>query len=221
MPAVTAKFHELEQDLASRFDVSLRLREKPAPDLIGSGIPSISFPRGTLTEVFGPQASGKTSLLMGTLAQATRRPEFCALVDASDSFDPASAERAGVYLPHLLWVRCAGNLEAALKAADLLAHAGGFGILALDLAGVPAKQARRISLASWFRLRHAVRDTPTALIVIENELNAPSCSTLHIGHQPVRSEIRGKLFRGIVANAASGPRERGRCELAFRPLYEP
>ena len=76
------------------------------------------------------------------------------------------------------------------EAADLLAHADGFGILALDLAGVPARQARRISLASWCRLRHAVKDTPTAIIVVEAELNAPSCSTLHIEHQPIRSETR-------------------------------
>jgi len=217
--ATALGFSEIEQNLATRFDVSLKLREKPTPELVATGIPSILFPRGTLIELFGPNASGKASILIGALAQATCRPEFCALVDASDSFDPTSAEKAGAHLPHLLWVRCGGNAETALKAVDLLAHAGGFGILALDLAGIPNRQARRISLASWFRLRHAVRDTPTALFVIENELNAHSCSTLQIECQPMRTEIRHELFRGIAAKAISGPRQRACSELTFQPLY--
>jgi len=55
-----------------------------------------------------------------------------------------------VQLPHLLWVRCAGNAEKALKATDLIIQAGGFGVVALDLAGVAPRDARRISLASCF-----------------------------------------------------------------------
>jgi RecA/RadA recombinase len=217
----TVTLSELEHDLSRRFDVSLRLRQTPAPELMATGIPAVNFPRGTLTEIFGVGGSGKTSLLMGALAHATRRPECCALVDASDSFDPAGAQNAGVHLPHLLWVRCGGNVEAALKAVDLLVHAGGFGMVALDLAGVPARQARRISLASWFRLRHAVRDTPAALMVVESELNAHSCSTLQIEHQLMRSEIRGKLLRSITAKATTGPRQRAVSELSFQPFYHP
>ena len=44
--------------------------------------------------------------MLAALAGATRRQEVCALVDASDSFDPASAATAGVDLERLLWVRC-------------------------------------------------------------------------------------------------------------------
>ena len=220
MPNVPATLQKIERDLASRFESTLKIREKPSLQLIPSGIRSISFPRGTLTEIFGPSVSGKTSVLIEALAQATHHPECCALVDASDSFDPASAERAGVYLPHLLWIRCSGNVEAALKTADLLAHASGFGIVAIDLAGVPTQQARRISLASWFRLRHAVRETPTALVVVENELNAHSCSTLQIEHRPVRFEIRGNLLRGISTRVAVGRRQKATSELRFQRFYQ-
>ncbi|MBV9505863.1 MAG: hypothetical protein JO323_12745 [Acidobacteriia bacterium] len=52
--------------------------------------------------MFGSHASGRTSVFVGALAQATRRSEICALVDASDSFDPVRAEAVSVYLPHLL-----------------------------------------------------------------------------------------------------------------------
>jgi hypothetical protein len=88
-----------------------RLEIRPAPEMVSSGIPAIDaltggLPRGCLTEVCGPASSGRTTLLMATLAAATRRGEFCAVVDASDTLDPKSAAAAGVELERLLWVRC-------------------------------------------------------------------------------------------------------------------
>jgi len=57
---------------------------------------------------------------------------------------------------------------------------GGFGMLVLDLTGVSLRDARRISLASWFRLRNAIEKTPTAFVVAEEQLNAASCSAKQI-----------------------------------------
>jgi hypothetical protein len=48
----------------------------------------------------------------------------------------------------MLWIRCRNNAEHALRAGDLLVQAGGFGMIVIDLAGVPVRDARRISLAS-------------------------------------------------------------------------
>jgi len=88
-----------------------RLEIRPAPEMVSSGIPAIDaltggLPRGCLTEVCGSASSGRTTLLMATLAAASRRGEFCAVVDASDTLDPHSAAAAGVELDRLLWVRC-------------------------------------------------------------------------------------------------------------------
>jgi hypothetical protein len=82
--------------------------------MVSSGIPAIDaltggLPRGCLTEIYGPASSGRTTLLLAALAAATRRGEFCAVVDASDSLDPQSAVAAGVELDRLLWVRCGDN----------------------------------------------------------------------------------------------------------------
>ena len=66
---------------------------RPEPVLLSSGIPGIQLPRGGLTEIYGPASSGRTSLLVSILAEATARQEICALVDAEDAFDPASAAR--------------------------------------------------------------------------------------------------------------------------------
>ena len=125
----------------------------------------------------------------------------------------------GIQLPHLLWVRCGGSAEKALKAADLVIQAGGFGVVALDLAGVPARDGRRISLASWFRLRHAVEKTPTALILIGEERYAASCSTLQIENRSTGFVITGDLLQGLAVDAVIGPRKRATSHFSLKPLY--
>ena len=121
-----------------------------AVDVLSGGLP-----RGCLTEICGPASSGRTSLMLAALAQATGREESCALVDASDAFDPVSAAAWGVALERVLWVRCGGHAEHALKATDLLVQGGGFGLVVMDLGDTPVATARRISMTSWFRLRRA------------------------------------------------------------------
>jgi hypothetical protein len=87
------------------------LEVRPAPEMVSSGIRELDaltggLPRGCLTEICGPASSGRTSVLLATLAAATGRQEVCALVDASDAFDPLSAAAAGVDFEKTLWVRC-------------------------------------------------------------------------------------------------------------------
>lgn len=203
-----------------------RLDVRAAPEMVSSGIPQLDaltggFPRGCLTEICGSASSGRTSVLLLALARATRRGEVCALVDASDAFDPASAAAAGMEMSRLLWVRCGDSprfrksaalepvgqripqrqkfspwknperqrwetqLAQMLKVTDLLLQSNGFGMIALDLGDVPARSARQIPLASWFRFRRAVEHTPTSLLVLEQQPIAGSCSSvlLRVGAQ--------------------------------------
>jgi len=69
------------------------------------------------------------------------------------------------------------RIEQALKSADLLLQSGGFGVIVIDLAGVPPRIARRIPLTSWFRFRRAVENTPAVLLVLEQEPSAKSCAS--------------------------------------------
>jgi len=97
--------------LPSAVTPASRLEIRAAPEMVPSGIPAIDaltggLPRGCLTEICGPASSGRTTFLLATLAAATRRGEFCTVVDASDALDPHSAASAGVALDRLLWVRC-------------------------------------------------------------------------------------------------------------------
>jgi len=88
-----------------------RLEVRPAPEMVASGIAELDaltggWPRGCLSEICGAVSSGRTSIVLAALAQATRRGEACALVDASDALDPVSAEAAGIEMGRMLWVRC-------------------------------------------------------------------------------------------------------------------
>jgi len=193
-------------------------QSRPAPECVPTGVPALDaatggLPRGCLTEIFGPASSGRTSLLAAILAQATHREEACALVDAEDAFDPASADAAGVRLDRLLWVRSAHNAEHALKAADLLIQGGGFGLVAIDLGDTPPATARRISLTSWFRLRRAVENTPTVLISLAQRSNARTCASLELECAREHTAWAGarhvsRLLRAVSARATSTQRSK-------------
>ncbi len=117
-------------------------RHPTDPDCLPTGVQGIDFPRGRISEIAGPASSGRTSLLDSLLATATIRSEHCVLIDTRDSFDPPSAAAYGVRLEKLIWIRCRGNAEHALRAADLVLHSGGFGVIALDLADVSRRCAK-------------------------------------------------------------------------------
>jgi hypothetical protein len=158
-------------------------RSRPKLETVPSGVPEIDaltggIPRGCLTEIVGPASSGRTSLLLSLTALATARGEVCALIDTADTFEPTSAASAGVHLEKLLWVRCGGDAERALQAADLLIQGGGLGLVAMDLGDTPCPLVRRISMTSWFRLRRAVENTPAVLVSLTLEANAKTCASL-------------------------------------------
>jgi recombination protein RecA len=70
------------------------------------------------------------------------------------------------------------KLEQVLKTTDLVLQSGGFGMVALDLAGIPEKFVRRIPLASWFRFQRAIEHTKTALLVVSEFACAQTCATV-------------------------------------------
>ena len=177
---------EIEHGLAQRFGSAFKLREDLSAVAMTTGVNEVDritggLPRGAITEILGPASSGRTSFLHSVLSASTINKEVCALVDASDSFDATSAARAGTDLDQLLWIRCSANVDHAIKATDLLLQSGGFGLVALDLGDIPARQSRRVQLSWWFRFKKAIEKTPTALIVISQDPNARSCATLVLG----------------------------------------
>jgi recombination protein RecA len=173
---------KIEADLCGRVASPFAYRDRNTFELVSTGIPEMDalvggLPRGAMTEICGAACSGRTSLLLSALASRTANGEVCALVDARDSFDPLTGNAAGINLKKLLWVRCQ-NIDQALRAMDLLIQAGGFGMVAVDLSDVPTKTVRQVPLNAWFRFRRAVEDTPTILLLLEQEPNAKTCASL-------------------------------------------
>jgi recombination protein RecA len=173
---------QVESSLATRVGSPFQIHECPVVETVPTGVPSIDrlvggFPRGSLTEIYGPPCSGRTSLLISALASRTVASEVCALVDARDAFDPHFAEAAGVKLEQLLWVRCQ-NVDRALRVTDLLVQGGGFGLIALDLGDTPPHLVRYVPMQVWFRLRQAVEHQPTIFLVVEQESNVKTCASL-------------------------------------------
>jgi len=172
------------------------------------------LPRGAITEICGPTGSGRTSLMLSALALRTAEGEACALIDTDDAFDPYSAEAGGVELRQLLWVRCA-SMDQAFRATDLILHAGGFGLVALDLGDTPPETVRCIPLYVWFRFRRAVEHTPAIFLVLEQEPHAKSCASLVVqmetgtaqwlgggqNHQGISGDPQARLFCGSRVKA--------------------
>jgi hypothetical protein len=205
-------------------------REEREARLLPSGWASVDrvlgggFPRGECSEIVGSPSSGRTALLTTLLAEAIRRGEIVALVDALDRFDPRAATELSPETPldlsRLLWVRGAplsphvlstptrsarargravrsrvqrsqarvparqvlweeaGEdaaelldrvVERALKSFGLIAQAGGFGVVALDLAEVPMATLRRLPFTTWFRLQRLIEGRQTVGLVLAPE----------------------------------------------------
>jgi hypothetical protein len=200
----------VESALAGRVPAPFTYRDRRSVETVSIGAPEIDLltgglPRGGLTEICGPPCSGRTSLLVSALASRTADAESCALVDGRDSFDPHAAETAGVQLKNLLWVRCK-NIDQTMRATDLLLQSGGFGMVAVDLADLPPKNVRYVPLNAWFRFRRAVENTPTILLLLEQESNAKTCASLvlrtvaHETHWTAAREIApGEFLRHPVS----------------------
>ncbi len=151
--------------------------------------------RGHLSEIAGPRSCGRTTVLCHALAAATARGEVTALVDAMDRFDPLSAAAAGVDLSHLLWVREAGDLVRAVKAMNLVLQAGGFGIVALDVADLPPRVVRQVPYTTWIRLARAVEGSQTVALVVGAERTARSAGGVTIALDPASPRWAGRSDR--------------------------
>jgi recombination protein RecA len=174
----------------SALSLPLGWRISPTPEVLAT--PGRDFPRGRISEIVGARSSGRTSVLQGLLAASTRRGEHAALVDLWGALDAVSASAVGVDLEKLLWIRCGGNAEHAMRSADLLIQAGGFGVVALDLAEAPVSALNRIPATAWFRFRRAVEPTPTVLAVLADRPLAKSCASMVVKLPPRRAVFTGR-----------------------------
>jgi recombination protein RecA len=145
------------------------------------------LPRGRLTELVGPRSSGRTALSVKAISAATRRGEAVALIDVDGVFDPRRAEAVGVELDRLLWVR-AGDGQRALRAADLVLEAGGFGLLVIDF----GEQSPRSRETAFLRLQRAAKRAQAACLLVAPHLVASSFAALTLEASVLRPILSGR-----------------------------
>lgn len=162
----------------------------PDGQLLATGLPALDralgggLPAGRLTEIRAT-SSAHGSLLVSLAAQATSRGGAIAWIDPGGFLDIRAAQRAGVVLERVLWVRPQG-VPQAVRAADLILGADGFGLAILDLASLPAGAWRtqrrepgfRLDGAAWNRLVRRAQLQGIALIVASDRDLVPGASAL-------------------------------------------
>jgi len=89
------------------------------------------LPRGRVTEIYGPESSGKTTLAIHVIAEAQKQGGICAIIDAEHAFDRFYAEKLGVDVNNL-WIAQPDNGEQALDIAEQLINSGAIDVLVVD-----------------------------------------------------------------------------------------
>ena len=89
------------------------------------------IPRGRISEIYGPESSGKTTLCLHLIAEAQRRGGICAFVDMEHALDPAYAKRIGVDL-ETLYISQPDTGEQALEITESLVRSGALDVVVVD-----------------------------------------------------------------------------------------
>src|SRR6187200_1474526 len=89
------------------------------------------LPRGRVTQIFGPESSGKSTLAMHVVAEAQRNGGICAYIDAEHAMDPVYAKAIGVDIDQLL-ISQPDTGEQALEICDMLVRSGALDVVVID-----------------------------------------------------------------------------------------
>lgn len=115
MSSASALRLQIESALAHRIPSALTPAQKMLRPVTATGIEPLDLVLqgglaiGAISELVGPECSGRTSIALSFLARTTQAGKVCAWIDVSNAFDPVSAAAAGVDLARLLWVRCGAS----------------------------------------------------------------------------------------------------------------
>jgi len=156
----------------------------PLDRVLGGGLP-----RGRITEIFGPSSSGKTTLLLQTVAHLQNNGLTAAWIDADHSYDPAYAAQLGVAVERVP-VAQADAAEQAMEIARQLAGSGAVDFLVVDSAAalVPELELEtgigqstqglhsRVLASGLRKLARAVARTDTAVVFLNQTRSRPQLS---------------------------------------------
>ena len=108
--------------------------------LLDSALGIGGYPRGRVSEIYGPESSGKTTLALHAIAECQKNGGIAAFVDAEHALDPTYARNLGVNIDEL-WVSQPDNGEQALEIAESLVRSGAVDIIVVDSVAALTPQA--------------------------------------------------------------------------------
>jgi recombination protein RecA len=136
--AVDAALATIEKQFGRGAIMKLGSRERLQVDTIPTGSIALDLalgvggiPRGRISEIFGPESSGKTTVCQHVIAEAQRRGGVAAFIDVEHALDPAYARACGVNVDELL-VSQPDTGEQALEITETLIRSGGIDIVVVD-----------------------------------------------------------------------------------------
>lgn len=136
--AVSLAIDQIQKQFGKGSIMRLGEKSREAVSVIKTGIMSVDIalgvggiPRGRIVEVFGPEASGKTTFCLNLIAQVQKTGGIAAFVDAEHAIDPTWTKILGVDLDNLL-VSQPDTGEQALEIAEMLIRSGGIDLLVID-----------------------------------------------------------------------------------------
>ena len=136
--AVAAAILSIEKQFGSGSIMKLGSRQRQAVDFIPTGSIALDLalgvggiPRGRITEIFGPESSGKTTVCQHVIAEAQARGGVAAFIDVEHALDPGYARACGVNVDELL-VSQPDTGEQALEITETLIRSGGIDVVVVD-----------------------------------------------------------------------------------------
>ncbi|HHJ51730.1 MAG TPA: recombinase RecA, partial [Caldithrix abyssi] len=136
--AVEVALSQIERNFGKGSIMRLGDRAKVDVDVIPTGSVSLDaalgvggIPRGRITEIYGPESSGKTTLALHIIAEAQKRGGLAAFIDAEHALDPRYAKKLGVDTVNLL-VSQPDNGEQALEIVETLVRSGAIDVIVID-----------------------------------------------------------------------------------------
>lgn len=138
LKALGVMMEHLEKDFGSGAVMCLGDDKVQDVEVVSTGSLGLDYalgvgglPRGRITEIFGPESSGKTTLAIHVIAEAQKTGGICAIIDAEHAFDRFYAEQLGVDV-NSLWIAQPDNGEQALDIAEQLINSGAIDVLVID-----------------------------------------------------------------------------------------
>ncbi|MCW5700206.1 MAG: recombinase RecA, partial [Rhodospirillales bacterium] len=136
--AIDAAISQIERSFGKGSIMRLGQREHVDIDAVSTGSLGLDIglgigglPRGRIVEIYGPEASGKTTLALHCVAEAQKKGGTCAFIDAEHALDPVYAKKLGVNVDNLLISQPDAG-EQALEIADTLVRSGAIDVLVVD-----------------------------------------------------------------------------------------